>query len=65
MAREMPVNDYVKSKVEDDKQKKAMDKILADNPVSVAEDFQIRKVSDEEIRKIQQRKPDYRLKSCP
>jgi len=54
MAREMPVNDYVKSKVEDDKQKKAMDKILADNPVSVAEDFQIRKVSDEEIRKSQQ-----------
>lgn len=49
--REMPVREYVKSKLEKEKEKKLLDKIVADNPVFIAEDFQIPDVSDEEIRK--------------
>ena len=53
-ALEMPVKQYAKSKIEEAKEKKVLEKIVADNPVSIAEDFQIRDVSDEEIRKLTQ-----------
>jgi parvulin-like peptidyl-prolyl isomerase len=53
-ARGLPVKEYAKSKIEAEKEKKALEKIVADNPVSIAEDFQVQDVSDEEIRKIVQ-----------
>lgn len=41
MAREMPVEDYVKSKLEKEKEEKVLEEIKANNPVVVAEDFDV------------------------
>ncbi|MGC2238068.1 MAG: peptidylprolyl isomerase [Pyrinomonadaceae bacterium] len=54
MAREMPVKDYVKSKLEGDKEKTVLDEVVAANPVEVAEDFEIPKVSDEQMQQMMQ-----------
>jgi parvulin-like peptidyl-prolyl isomerase len=51
-AGELPVKEYVRRKIEEGKEKKQLEKIVADNPVSLPEDFQVRDVSDEEIRKL-------------
>jgi parvulin-like peptidyl-prolyl isomerase len=53
-AREQPVKDYVRSKLEDEKQKAMIDKIVAQNNVSVAEDFAIPEVTDEQIQQMRQ-----------
>ncbi len=52
--REMPVKDFVRSKLEQEKQKAVLDKIVADNHVEVAEDFTIPPVSDEQLKQVQQ-----------
>jgi parvulin-like peptidyl-prolyl isomerase len=54
MGREMPISETVKSTLEDEKQKQLLDEIVANNPVEVAEDFDIPVPSDEELEKIQQ-----------
>jgi hypothetical protein len=48
MGREMPINDMVKSTLEEEKQKKFLDEIVANNPVEVPEDFEIPKPSEED-----------------
>lgn len=52
MSGPMPVREYVKDKLETEKEKAVLDKIIADNPVEVAEDFEIPKPSDEEMQKM-------------
>jgi hypothetical protein len=54
MAREMPINDMVKSTLEEEKQKKILDEIVANNPVEVPEDFEIPKPSEEDLKQMQQ-----------
>lgn len=55
MGREMPVKDFVRTKLEGEKEKKAMEDILAKNQVEVAEDFVIPEVSEEELQKMMQK----------
>lgn len=55
--RDLPVNDYVREKLVAGELKKLTDKIVADNPVTIAEDFRIRDVTDEEIRSYEQQMP--------
>jgi len=52
MGREMPVSDAVKATLEEEKQKQVLDEIVANNPVEVAEDFDIPVPSDEEIQEM-------------
>ena len=54
LAREMPVNDFVKAQLEKDKQKTVLDEIVANNPAEVAEDFDIPPVSEEQMQQMQQ-----------
>lgn len=54
-AREMPVKDFVRSKLETEKEKKLLEEIVASNGVTIAEDFTIPTVSDEEIQQMQQK----------
>lgn len=54
MSRELPVNDFVKQKLETDKQKAVLDEIVAANPVEVPEDFDVPQVSDEQIQQQMQ-----------
>jgi hypothetical protein len=54
-AREVPVKDYVRNKLETEKEKKVIDDIVAKNNVSVPEDFTVPQVSDEDIQKMRQK----------
>lgn len=54
MGREMPINETVKSLLEEEKQKKVLDDIVANNPVEVPEDFDIPKPSEEDMKQMQQ-----------
>ena len=54
MGREMPINDTVKGILEEEKQKKVLDEIVANNPVEVPEDFEIPKPSEEDVKQMQQ-----------
>ncbi|MGD9630449.1 MAG: peptidylprolyl isomerase [Pyrinomonadaceae bacterium] len=49
MGREIPVKQYVRSKLEEEKQKKLIEDIVASNNVTVPEDFDVPEVSDEQI----------------
>lgn len=53
-AREVPVKEYVRQKLEKDKQKKLIDDIVASNNVQVPDDFDIPKVTDEQIQQMKQ-----------
>lgn len=52
ISRPMPVNNFVKSKLQGEREKKTLDDILAKNPVNVPTDFELPKVSEEEIKKL-------------
>lgn len=54
MGGPMPVKEYVTQKLETEKEKAVIDKIIAENPVEIAEDFEIPKVSEEEMQKMMQ-----------
>ena len=54
-AREVPVKDYVRNKLEEEKEKKMLDDIVAANNVSVPEDFTIPEVTDEQMEQMRQK----------
>lgn len=54
-ARETPVKDYVRNKLESEKEKTLLDQIVATNNVSVPDDFTIPEVSEEEIQQLRQK----------
>ena len=54
MGREMPINDMVKATLEEQKQKQVLDEILKNNPVEVAEDFEVPKPSEEDLKKMEE-----------
>ncbi len=54
MGREVPVSEMVKGKLEEEKQKTTLDEIVKNNQIEVAEDFEIPKPSDEDIKKAQE-----------
>ena len=53
MGREMPVEDFVRAKLESEKQKQVLDEIVANNPVSIPEDFKVPEPSQEQIEQMQ------------
>jgi parvulin-like peptidyl-prolyl isomerase len=50
MARPMPIKEYVRQKIETDREKELVDKIVAESGVTVADDFAIPQVTDEQIK---------------
>lgn len=51
-AREAPVKDFVRGKLETEKEKKVIDDIVAANNVSVPEDFTVPAVTDEQLQQM-------------
>lgn len=49
MSREVPVKEYAREKIESEKEKQIIDEIVASNNVTVAEDFDIPQISDQQI----------------
>lgn len=54
--RDAPVKDFVRNKLETDKEKKVIDDIVAANNVSVPDDFTVPQVSDEDLQKMQRQR---------
>jgi len=54
MGRETPISELIKGTLEEEKQKKVLDEIVANNPVEVPEDFEIPKPSEEDMKQMQQ-----------
>ena len=52
--REMPVKDFVRSKLEQSKQDEVLDNLIAENKIEVADDFVVPPVTDEQIQQVQQ-----------
>ena len=55
MGREMPVKAYVRSKLEEEKEKQVIDELVAANHVEVPEDFNVPPVSEEQIKEMMQK----------
>lgn len=54
-AREMPVKDYVRNKLEKERTKKELEEIVAANNVHIAEDFTIPQISEEQMQQMRQK----------
>ncbi len=54
MAREVPVRDYVRSKLEEEKEKKLLEEIIARNNIQVPDDFTVPEVTEEQMKQMQQ-----------
>jgi hypothetical protein len=52
MSREMPVKEFVRAKLQEEKEKQILDELVAKNNVQVAEDFAIPAVSDEQLQQM-------------
>ncbi|MFN2500905.1 MAG: peptidylprolyl isomerase [Pyrinomonadaceae bacterium] len=61
MAREMPLKDYVKAKLETEKEKKLIEEIVAANHVQVPEDFTVPAISDEQIQQMRQKQQQMQM----
>ena len=55
MSREMPVKDFVRTKLETEKEKQILDEIVAKNNIEVAEDYEVPKVSEEQMQQMMQK----------
>ena len=65
MGREKPINDMVKTMLEGEKQKQVLDEILKNNPVEVAEDFEIPKPTEEELKQMQEQEEQMMQQQMP
>jgi hypothetical protein len=61
MGREMPVKAYVRSKLEEEKEKKVIEELVANNHIQVPEDFDVPEVSDEQIQEIMQKQQQQQM----
>ena len=55
MGREMPAKAFVRSKLEEEKEKQVIDELVAANHIEVPEDFTVPAVSDEQIKEMMQK----------
>ncbi|REJ77598.1 MAG: hypothetical protein DWQ47_14600 [Acidobacteria bacterium] len=58
LARELPVEEFVKRKLEQEKQEKILEEIKANNPVTVPADFEVPQPSAEELERIQKQQEE-------
>jgi hypothetical protein len=65
MGRDMPVKDFVRQKLEQEKEKQLLDEIIARNNVQVAEDFAIPQVSDEQMQEMMQKQMRQQMPQMP
>lgn len=65
MARELPVKEYIKAKLEDEKQKKVLDDLVAKNNVKVAEDFAIPEVSEQQMQEMMKKQMQQQMPQMP
>jgi len=52
LGREVPIKQYVSDKIESDKEKALVDQLVAESGVTVAEDYNVPQISDEQIQEM-------------
>ncbi len=60
-AREAPVKEYVRNKLETEKEKKLLDEIVAANNIQVPDDFTVPAVSDEQLQQMQKQQQQMQM----
>jgi parvulin-like peptidyl-prolyl isomerase len=65
MARDMPVDAFVKAKLETEKEKQVLDQLVAENPVEIAEDFEIPQVTEEQMQEMQKKQMQQMQQQMP
>jgi parvulin-like peptidyl-prolyl isomerase len=65
LGREIPVKQYVRNKLEQEKEKKAVEEIVAANHITVAEDFEVPEVSDEQMQEMMKKQQQMPLGGLP
>lgn len=65
MAREVPVKEFVRSKLEKEKEKKVIEEIVASNNIQVPEDFTVPEVSDEQIQEMMKKQQQMPMQMSP
>jgi parvulin-like peptidyl-prolyl isomerase len=55
MGRETPVKDFIRAKLEEEKEKKLLEEIVASNNISVPDDFSVPEITPEQMQEMQQR----------
>lgn len=61
MGRPQPAKEIVRAKLQEEKEKKVMDEIVANNPIEVPEDFTLPAVSDEQIKKAMEQQQQQQM----
>ncbi len=61
MGREMPVKAYVRSKLEEEKEKKVLEDLVASNNIQVPDDFTVPEVSEEQIQEMMQKQQQQQM----
>ncbi len=64
-AREAPVKEYVRTKLEDEKEKKLIEDIVAKNNVQVPTDFTVPQVTDEQMLQMKQKQQMQQMQQPP
>jgi parvulin-like peptidyl-prolyl isomerase len=65
MAREVPVKDYVRSKIEEEKEKKLLEEIVAQNNVQVPDDFTVPEITEDQMKQMQQQQQQQMQMQAP
>ena len=59
--RDAPVKDFVKNKLETEKEKKFLEEIVASNNISVPEDFTVPEITPEQLQEMQQKQQQMQM----
>ena len=61
LGREMPVKAFVRSKLEEEKEKKVIDELVANNHIEIPEDFNVPEVSDAQIEEMMKKQQQQQM----
>ncbi|HVF29344.1 MAG TPA: peptidylprolyl isomerase [Pyrinomonadaceae bacterium] len=65
LGREMPVKAYVRSKLEEEKEKKVIEELVAANNIEIPEDFTVPEVSDAQIEEMMKKQQQQQMPQMP
>lgn len=65
LGREEPIKQYVRRKLQEEREKKAIDELVARNSVQVPEDFTVPQITDEQIQEMMKKQQEQQIINTP
>ncbi len=65
MGREMPFKEFVRQKLETEREKKLLDDIVAKNNVQIPDDFSVPEITDEQIQEMMKKQQEQQITNVP